>query len=155
MPRVGASPPSIWANAPAPAGPVNGPVAPPGLNPAVIVEATRAMCAAARHDTVVCAYPINQTKPGIKIVPVSELRRVLLNHKDGRRRLVSQMSDTELLDSFVAAATYKDAKGHGGVWRFRHATLDPLTMRPADQRSILSMQILDEPCLAIRLNRCW
>lgn len=119
----------------------------------VPLKVTRSMCAVARHDVEVYALPIQQTNPGVKIVPVSELRAALWQDKRTRNTDFSVYADGELLDAFVAESNDADTKSHGGVQRFARTTLDTSAMRPADLHSRSSLQNRGEPCLVVRNRR--
>lgn len=115
--------------------------------------ASRAMCAVARHETNVCAYPNQPTSPITKIVAVSELRAALGRGKHTQRMNLGRYTDDELLDGFVAEANAADTNEHGGIRRFSRTTLETTVMHPADENSRSRMQTLGEPCLVVRMSR--
>lgn len=132
--------PDIWGDGPIVVAPMD-------------FKATRAMCAVARYATEVYALPIHPTRPGTKIVPVSELRKALSRDERTQGMNLSGLSIDQLLKAFTDEASLEDARKHGDVWRFGRTSLDTSTMYPANERSRSSLQNRGEPCLVVRMKR--
>lgn len=120
--------------------------------PAPVGVATRHMCAVARHHTHIYALPKDATFPGTKIVPMSQLRIALYADHRTRSAGIEWLTDEQLLNAFLADATFDDACKHNNVYRFARTRVDPTQMDPVDDRSRLSMLVRGEPCLVVRLK---
>lgn len=114
--------------------------------------ATRPMCAVARYETSVFAWPRTGTKPSTKIVPVSELRAALEGVRKPTLNL-DDIDDEELIRTFLRDLKPRDTKSHGGIPRFARALLDPSTMYPGSPHARSRMLVAGVPCLVVRLKR--
>lgn len=97
--------------------------------------------------------PINQSWPGVKIVPVSVLRSALTTLRRGRDARVANCTDDELLDGYLMESNMRDTQSHCMVPRFGRTTLRPSELVPVNAQSQYLLLRPGEPCLVVRLSK--